>query len=195
MRSSASLFVLGCIATGIFGCPRQYPYIWIGELREETAEPTVQPGDTLTVLVKNQTQLSGDFLVRPNGNYLQPLLGEVSVAGLTTKNVADRLVELLKNIVNDPVVTVSVSTPRPLTISVLGEVRTQGSYTIPFGEGVLGALARAGGLTEFADQDGIFVLREFPKRTRIRFSYNDLARGEDKAINFKLRDRDVVVVE
>jgi hypothetical protein len=60
---------------------------------------------------------------------------------------------------------------------------------------VLGALARAGGLTEFADGDSVYVLREFPKRTRIRFKYDDLARGEDKAVGFKLRDRDVVIVE
>jgi len=176
-------------------CAHEYPYIWVHEVREETAEPTVQPGDTLTVLVKNQAQLSGDFVVRANGTYLQPLIGEIPVAGLTTAEVQKALFGRLEGVITDPVVTVSVSTPRPLSISVLGEVRNQGNFSVPFGEGVLGAIARAGGLGEFADEDAIYVLREFPKRTRIRFSYDALSRGDEKAINFKLRDRDVVVVE
>lgn len=176
-------------------CKTPYPYIWVGELREETAEPTVQPGDTMTVQVKNQVQLSGDFVVRPNGAYLQPLIGEIPVAGLTTAQVAKSVTERLANMITNAEVSVSVSTPRPLSISVLGEVRTQGNFSVPFGEGVLGALARAGGLSEFADRDEIYVLREFPKRTRVRFSYDDLSRGEERSITFKLRDRDVVVVE
>jgi polysaccharide export outer membrane protein len=103
--------------------------------------------------------------------------------------------ERLNGIVINPEVTISVSTPRPLSISVLGEVRQQGNYTIPFGEGVLGALARAGGLTEFAKADRVFVLREWPKRVRVRFNYEDLRTGEMKSVAFRLRDRDIVIVE
>lgn len=176
-------------------CAHEYPFVWVDQLRDETGEQTVQPGDTLTVQVKAQAQLSGDFVVRPNGSYLQPLVGEIAVAGLTPEEVRARLATKLQGIIVTPEITISVSTPRPLSISVVGEVRTQGNFTIPFGEGVIGALARAGGLTEFADKERIYVLREWPKRVRIRFNFEDLSTGEVKSASFKLRDRDIVVVE
>lgn len=194
-RTAPPLLVALSIALSPLACAHELPFVWVDELRDETGEQTVQPGDTLTVQVKNQTQLSGDFAVRPNGGYLQPLVGELPVAGLTTEEVRIRVTERLQGIVINPEVSVSVSTPRPLSISVLGEVRTQGNYTIPFGEGVLGALARAGGLTEFADKDRVFVLREWPKRVRVRFNYDDLTTGELKSVAFRLRDRDIVIVE
>src|SRR5437868_374312 len=87
-------------------CTHEYPYIWVQELREDTSEVTVQPGDTLTVLVKNQAQLSGDFVVRPNGSYLQPLVGEVPAAGITTKQLTENLTQRLTNIITDPIVSI-----------------------------------------------------------------------------------------
>ena len=196
LRPSMRSPVLALLLTiTLSGCKHEAPFVWVDELREDTGQQTIQPGDTLTVLVKNQQQLTGDFVVRANGAYLQPLVGEIVVAGLTTEVVVERLRARLTNIITTPEITVSVSTPRPLSISVLGEVRTQGNFTIPFGEGVMGALARAGGLTEFADRDKIFVLREWPKRVRVRFTYDDLVGGEIKSVSFKLRDRDVVIVE
>lgn len=190
------LRALACVALfSVTACAHEYPFVWVDQLRDETGLQTVQPGDTLTVLIRNQQQLSGEFVVRVNGTYLQPLVGEILVAGLTPEEVRERLVGQLQGIIVQPEVSISVSTPRPLSISVLGEVRSQGNYTIPFGEGIMGALARAGGLTEFADKERIFVLREWPKRVRIRFNYEDLTTGEVKSNAFKLRDRDVVVVE
>src|SRR5262245_58740071 len=133
----SALMIFAVLAVfAIEACVHEYPYIWVDELREETAEPTVQPGDTITIQVKNQAPLSGDFVVRPNGAYLQPLIGELPVAGLTTVQITKVLTEQLTGKIQDPVVTVSVSTPRPLSISVLGEVRTQGNFSVPFGEGV-----------------------------------------------------------
>jgi polysaccharide biosynthesis/export protein len=176
------------------GC-KSYPYVWINEYPIEPDVQKIYPGDTLSVTVKNQTQLSGDFVVRANGAYLQPLVGEIPVEGLTVDEVKKKVAASLNGIVTDPQITVSVSTPRTLRISVLGEVRTQGNVQVPYGEGVLGAIARAGGLTEYADGDSIFVLREKPKRTRIRFTFKDLTRGDEKSDAFKLRDGDIVVVE
>jgi polysaccharide export outer membrane protein len=77
---------------------------------------------------------------------------------------------------------------------VLGEVKTPGRYDLAEGEGVLHALARAGGLTEFADPDLVFVVRSDASR-RIRFRYGDLAVAEPASARFQLRNGDVVVVE
>ena len=179
-------------------CAPHYPFIWVDELaagRGMADAYRIQPGDRISVLVKNQQPLSGDFEVRTNGAFLQPLAGEVVVAGLTPEAAAERVKAKLTGIVIDPVVELSVSIPRPVVVSVLGEVRTPGSFTVTVGEGLLGVLARAGGLTEFADRQGIYVLQRGPTPRRVRFKYETLVGGEEKSARFVLQDGDAVIVE
>ena len=62
------------------------------------------------------------------------------------------------------------------------------------------ALAAAGGFSDFAHRDAIYVLRyQLPigERVplRIRFTYRSLVEGARPAATFRLRDGDVVVVE
>jgi polysaccharide export outer membrane protein len=61
--------------------------------------------------------------------------------------------------------------------------------------GVAQALAAAGGLTDYANRDRIFVVRSSGNPSRVRFTFNDLASGEATATRFTLRKGDVVVVE
>jgi polysaccharide export outer membrane protein len=84
---------------------------------------------------------------------------------------------------------------KPANISVLGEVRTPGRYELRDREGVLEALARAGGLTPFADRDAVFVVRRNQQAPRIRFRFSDLASGSPASVNYELVDGDVIVVE
>ena len=95
----------------------------------------------------------------------------------------------------NPDVVISVRSLRTLQINVLGEVRTPGTFPIPYGEGVLTVLARAGGLTEYADTSAIYVLRQQPELLRVRLRYDDLVGGDPLSLSFKLRDGDTVVVE
>jgi protein involved in polysaccharide export with SLBB domain len=60
---------------------------------------------------------------------------------------------------------------------------------------LLQALARAGGLTEFADDERVFVIRQQPVFRRIRFTYEAVVNNENGAAGFPLRTGDVVVVE
>ena len=66
----------------------------------------------------------------------------------------------------------------PTQVTVLGEVRTPGRRALESPATVLDALADAGGLTEFADDDRIFVLR---RNERIRFTFDELSRGDGRA--------------
>ena len=75
--SSLLLFIL------LAACAQVYPFVWATDLPNADGATVIGVGDTLTVLVKNQDPLSGEFLVRANGRYVQPLVGEVAVAGLT----------------------------------------------------------------------------------------------------------------
>lgn len=184
------------LSLSALGCANSHPYVWVDQMPAQGPQLyRIAVGDRLSVLVKNQIQLSGDFEVLPTGGYMQPLVGELAVTGQTLNEAGELLRQRLQGIVTNPEVTISVRTLRTLQINVLGEVRTPGTFPIPFGEGVLTVLARAGGLTEFANSSGIYVIRQSPELLRVRLRYDDLIGGDPAALAFKLRDGDVVVVE
>jgi hypothetical protein len=60
---------------------------------------------------------------------------------------------------------------------------------------VLAAIAAAGGLTELARRDRIFVIRHQPDPVRIRFKWEDLQHAVGAAGAFRLRPGDQIVVE
>jgi polysaccharide export outer membrane protein len=139
--------------------------------------------------------LSGTFVVGPDGGYVQPVVGTVSVSGLTTKEATQQLTARLAGILVRPQVTIAVTKRRPIRVSVIGEVQKPGRYEVPYDESLLSAISNAGGLTEFADPDSIYVVRREPHLLRIRFRFRDLAGPEVISARFQLHDGDVVVIE
>ena len=79
---------------------------------------------------------------------------------------------------------------------MLGEVLHPGVYVLESNAGVAQALASAGGFTEFAHRDRIFVVRrQAGNSVRIRIRYEDLSSARGQAAALQLRPGDVVVVE
>ena len=155
----------------------------------------IQPGDVLQIRVFNQPDMSAHARVRDDGKISIPFLNDVVAAGFTPNALAQQLQQRLKEFINSPVVTVSLEEARPFSVSVLGEVNKPGVYAVPVGAGVLQALAAAGGFTQYASRDRIFVVRETPQRARIRFQFDELTQATGKAATFRLRAGDTVVVE
>jgi polysaccharide export outer membrane protein len=104
----------------------------------------VAPGDRLTITVIGQPELSGDFVVDSTGAIQMPILGAVDLTDLTTSEGQRRIAErLAEGVLNQPVVSLRVSEPRP--IYVLGNVRLPGSYPFRYNTTVKSAIAMAGG--------------------------------------------------
>jgi polysaccharide export outer membrane protein len=161
-------------------------------------EYLVAPGDTLAVRVFQQEALSARVRVRVDGRVSLPLVNDWLAAGKTPRALAAELQVQLKDFIHTPVVTVSVEDSRPLSVSILGEVLRPGVVVLEAGAGVLAALSAAGGFTDFAHRDGIFVLRNPPgddEPARIRFTWQSLTSGAGHAARFRLVPGDVVVVE
>jgi polysaccharide export outer membrane protein len=182
----------------VAGCATDGAFIWVQDIplpEPRPGEMLIGPRDTILVEVRNQAALSGEFLVGDGGDYRQPNLGPIHVAGKTPQAVAAELEGQLKQIIVTPQVTVSIVKTGTVRVSVVGEVKTPGAYELSRGRGVLPALAAAGWLNEFARRDRIFVLRGASPQTRIRFRIRELTSAEPHAANFVLQDGDVVVVE
>jgi polysaccharide export outer membrane protein len=174
-------------------------YVWADQFPapEPSAGYTVQPGDLISVQVWDNEKLSARGRVRSDGCISVPLLNDVVVAGRTPAEIAKDVEERLsrENLVLRPRVTVLVEDALPVTVSVLGKVARAGTLQLAPGAGVAEALAGAGGLTEFAHKDRIFVLRRTPEPVRVRFTFSSLTDLSRPAVAFKLRAGDVVVVE
>jgi polysaccharide export outer membrane protein len=182
--------------TGLMGCAHNGKYVWAADLplKDEKVEPIVSPGDTLTVEVQRQPTLSGEFLVREDGHYTQPVAGSIEAANKTPRQIAAAVTAALRGVVIDPVVSVWISKTTPIRISIVGEVRAPGSFELARDRTLLSALARAGWVTEFAHVDRIFVVR-VGSSERIRFRLQDITTAEPWAAQFQLSDSDAVVVE
>jgi polysaccharide export outer membrane protein len=193
----ASLTAAGC---------KHGDFIWVKDVPVgmNTPEMTykIGPGDVIGVRVWNQEANSVERArVREDGKISLPMLNDVEVAGSEPGELARRLEVKLKAFIMAPVVTVIVHERRPLRVSVVGKVVRPGVYDLELGAGVIHALAAAGGLTPFADEDGVFLLRSGywadanPAPARIRFRYQDLRTGKAPAASFLLRAGDVVIAE
>ncbi len=179
-------------------CAGQQSYVWYSEVpaaQDLKARTAIAAGDTILVQVQQQPDLSGEFTVGAAGSYNHPLVGLVKVAELEPEQAATVLAEKLSKFIEKPAVTVTLIAFRPLMVTVVGEVGSPGSFEVTQGAGLLQVLGTAGGLTDFASDDEIYVVRTKPKPMRIRFRYSDLTLPEPTAAGFALRDGDIVIVE
>jgi polysaccharide export outer membrane protein len=161
----------------------------------ETKRTVIGPGDVIEVRVGGDDKVTTRGRVLPDGTFVLPLLGSVAVAGQRPEEASSLLNERLKRYVNVPDVTVIIQESQ-VSVAVLGEVKTPGMLDLWAPATVLQALAKAGGMTEFADSSGIYLLRRVGKTTqRIRFTYAALVGGEPVATGFQLKTGDVLVVE
>jgi polysaccharide export outer membrane protein len=193
-----SICALALVPSALVGCAETGPYTWV----DETPAPPVpdandfriKDGDVIHVRVFNQDNLQRDEKVRPDGKVTIPTVGEVMARGKKPTDLAKELEVKLKNVVVAPSVSVSVEPTTQVTICVLGEVRNPTCPTLDNGSGVLVALAAAGGTTDFASSDKIFVVRKGVEK-RIRFRLSDLEQGDKRSVGFTMQVGDVVVVE
>jgi polysaccharide export outer membrane protein len=180
---------------------RSAPFVWVQSyvtepVKEGAGTPLlISPGDIVDVRVFGQDAMSTKGEVRSDGTLAMPLLGQVAVAGRRPEEVASSLKERLLPYINTPEVSVVIQESRVL-VSVVGEVKEVGVVELRPPATMLQALAKSGGLTDFADSSGIFVLRTTHGiTTRIRFTYDSLIQAEPIATGFRLKTGDVIVVE
>jgi polysaccharide export outer membrane protein len=95
----------------------------------------------------------------------------------------------------DPVLSVSVQQVNSMLIYVIGQVKAPGMFTLNSNIDVLQALAKAAGLTPFAEGGNIKIFRKQNGKTEIfPFDYDDVVRGRNLEQNIDLKRGDVIVV-
>lgn len=192
------LVVAGGLA--LAACKPQHPYVQCKDVPNQNVdvgEVPLRPGDQVVVTVPRMEELASrdPYTVTADGSVILPLVGAIEVQGLTLQAAERKLNARLNGIVVNPDANISVVNQRLPTVSVIGEVQSPGRFPMEHDEGILAAIAMAGGLTEFADVKSVYLVRKYPQRVRVRVSYYDLAGGVECPTNIVLRDGDVIVVE
>ena len=155
----------------------------------------VQPSDVLQISVWRDPELTQQVVVRPDGAFSFPLVGEINAVGKTVEELRRELVQQLSRIIQDVVVTVSVLEIRGNKVYVIGQVNQPGEFIVNPRVDVMQALSLAGGTTAFAATSEIFVLRrDNGEQRRLPFNLDAVLRGRDLEQNVLLRSGDVVVV-
>ena len=120
----------------------------------------IRADDKLKIKIFQYPELSGEYTVSANGTISIAAIGEVSVDGFSTKEVANRISErfVRAGLSDKPGTSVEVLQSRP--VYVLGDVQKPGEYPFRPGVTVLQAVTFAGGWLRFNDPGLMRVERE-----------------------------------
>ena len=163
--------------------------------------PQVDPGyrlgaeDIMLVSVWKDEQLTREVVVRPDGMFSFPLVGDIQAEDRTVEDIRGDLVKRLTKYIPNPSVSVAVTKVISYKVYVVGRVNKPGEYLIGHYTDVLQALSLAGGLTPFAAENDIKVMRRVRgEQHAIPFRYGDVRKGRDLEQNIILQRGDVVMV-
>lgn len=158
-RSLLRVVAAAALAVGVAACangPVAGSPDAVRQAREAAQNYRLAPGDKVHIAVFNEDNLSGDFIVAPDGKVAMPLAGGIQAAGLTLPQFQQAVTTRLKDgVVQEPNVTVTANELRPYYI--LGEVNKPGRYSYTPDLTVMNAVATAEGFTYRADMGTVYV--------------------------------------
>lgn len=147
--------------------------------------------DGLDINVWKNSELSTRVTIRPDGTITMPLIGDLPAAGRTpTELKRDIKTELSKYIELEGVeITIAVTNVASYHFTVSGEVNQPGIFNANRYMSIAEAIAMAGGLTRFAKQDEVVLMRRDPRTGEIRripIAYGLIASGKRPDMNLVL---------
>ena len=130
--------------------------LWSIPLQGQDLKYVIQGGDSISIEVMDHPEFTRGFTVRPDGMISFPLLGDITVMGLTCGEVTEMLTARLDPYVKESPVTVNVTGFFFNRAYLLGGVNSPGAVTIFEGVDIIKFLNMAGG-----------CLDEKPKKAKI----------------------------
>ena len=172
------------------------------------------PGDIFNLKVFDAKELSGRLEVLNDGSISLPFVGSINVEGLTINQVIDKIRLNLGKILLRPDITLTLMTPRPVRIALIGEVEQPGLYTLGTRETlgtegavrvsvsglptIVDAIQKGGGITQEAKLNGVILKRRTQNKTdqysKKTLDLVDLMMNGNQTQNPFLHDGDVIEI-
>jgi polysaccharide export outer membrane protein len=160
-----------------------------------SSDYVIGPDDQLSIVFWREKDMTTDVVVRPDGRISLPLLNEVIAGGRTPDQLREAISAAAEKYFEDPTVAVIVKQINSRKVFITGQVEKPGPYLLTGQTTVLQLIAMAGGLTEFAEDKRIVVMRTDAGRpASLAFNYRDVLNRKNLAQNIELRPGDTVVV-
>lgn len=120
------------------------------------------PGDNLqlTFLDPAAKEVGGSLNILPDGTSSLPLLGSVQLTGLTIGQATRWLTSLYGKQLKRPQLFLTLTSPRPVKVSIIGEVEKPGLYPLPPFSTPVSAIQQAGGITVNSDIRKVLLRRQ-----------------------------------
>jgi polysaccharide export outer membrane protein len=157
----------------------------------------INPGDLLHIEVWDEAELSREALVRPDGYITFPMIGDIDTTNRTPSHLGKMISKALGEFMTEPPpIIVSLVNTNGNKVYVIGKVEEPGEFLINSDTDVMQALALAGGLNAFAEENNIVILRRQSDGTQVAFPfrYAKVKEGKQLESNIILESRDVIVV-
>jgi len=155
-------------------------------------------GDVLNIFVWRNPEVSGSFVVRPDGMITTSLVEDIKVTGKTPTELARSIEEILATYLRDPIVTVTVENfvgPFSEQIRVIGEAAQPRAINYTQHMTLLDVMIQVGGLTEFADgNDAVLIRIEDGKQKQYQVMINQLLKEGEISANVDMLPGDIIII-
>lgn len=155
-------------------------------------------GDVINIFVWRNPEVSGTFIVRPDGKITTSLVEDISASGKTPTELARSIEEILGTYLRDPIVTVTVNNfvgPYSEQIRVIGEATEPKSLNYKQNMTLLDVMIQVGGLTEFANGNSAKLVRvESGVQKQYDILIKDLIKNGSIEANVDILPGDIIVI-
>ena len=198
-RGVVARLAAACMVVALAGCgggPSLPPAAAVNY--DPSPDYFIGPLDSLNIFVWRNPELSQNVPVRPDGRISIPLVQDLPAAGKTPTQLASDIEGQLKKFVQDPIVTVIVTSfngPYSRQVRVVGEAAHP--QAIPYRDNMtlLDVMIASGGLTLYAAGNRSTIVRTVgDKETAFRVRIADLIKDGDVSANVQMLPGDVLII-
>ena len=150
------------------------------------------PGDVVNIDIWGASQESISKTITPDGTITVNGVGVISLGGLSVKQAKSRLRSVLGPRYQDSQIELTLGQTRTITVSIMGEVKTPGTYTMSAFATVYNALYMAGGPNDIGTLRNVQVFRNGRLLSSVDV-YDFLLNGKLTG-DVRLQDNDIITV-
>ncbi|MDO6705903.1 XrtA/PEP-CTERM system exopolysaccharide export protein [Photobacterium sp. 1_MG-2023] len=190
-------FLAGCSSNSLSSLPTATPQPSLTKNINQY-KYLIGPGDALTIFVWGNPEISGGYIVRPDGMLSTSLVDDVPASGRTPTELARSLEARLAEYVRDPIVSVIVNGfvgPYSEQVRVIGEAQQPMAINYRENMTLLDVMVAVGGLTDFADGNDARLIRVIGGQQKaFALSLGDLLRDGDIRRNVDILPGDIIII-
>ena len=164
-----AILLIGGTVPAVFGQPAG-----TGKTDKKNFVHTLALADRLRVAIFQEEDLTTLTRIDARGRINLPLIGEVTIGGMTVNEAQAAIENAYKDgrYLRNPQVTINVEEYAPREVSIGGQIRNAGRYTLPIESTltVVELVMKAGGVTDIGKGTSVSITRILPDGTKKVFT-------------------------